>query len=74
MIILLSCENGGPWFGYVARGQYLSACGRTWEEARARLLEKLDKLGLPRPAAKAFERPGTSTASIARKPDITTRQ
>ena len=63
MIILLSAASDEGWFGYVARGHFVSAHGRTREEARIELLKKLEKLGLPLPAPEAFEQPSASSLS-----------
>jgi hypothetical protein len=45
MIILLSAASDEGWFGYVARGHFVSAHGHTREEARIELLKKLRNLG-----------------------------
>jgi hypothetical protein len=58
MIILLTAENDEGWLAYIGRGHYVTVNARTREEARIMLLKKLEKLGLPPPAPKAFQPPG----------------
>jgi hypothetical protein len=57
MIILLTAANDEGWLGYIRSGYSVTVNARTREEARIMLLKKLEKLGLPPPAPKAFELP-----------------
>jgi hypothetical protein len=61
----LDAGDNRQGLGYVARGHYVTASGRTREEARISLLKKLEKLGLPAPDRKIFEQPSGSSGSTS---------
>jgi hypothetical protein len=64
MTLLLSAESDPGWLAYITRGYYVIARGHTREEARVRLVQKIQKLGLPMPNPKAFEQISASTGTI----------
>jgi len=71
MILLLSAESDPGWLAYITRGHYVIARGQTREEARVRLVQKIQKLGLPMPNPKAFEQISASTGTIVETPSTT---
>ena len=71
MILLLSAESDPGWLAYIARGHYVIARGQTREEARVRLVQRIQKLGLPMLDPKAFEQIGASTGTIVEIPSTT---
>ena len=57
MSAVLSAANDTCWFSYLTRGIWISAQGRSRDEARIKLLKELQKLELPLPDPKVFDPP-----------------
>jgi hypothetical protein len=68
MIVLLSAKNDEGWLGYVREGYTVTVHARTREEARVELLKKLQKLGFPPPAPRAFQVPSAMDTKGHRAP------
>ena len=58
MNLPLSSAGDKCWFAYITRGVRVSASGRSRDEARLRLLQKLQALGLPLADPELFNLPG----------------
>lgn len=74
MKLLLIGPNGEGWLAYITRGHYVMARARTQDEAWIKLLKKIQKLGLPPPDAKAFERNKEAISTTVQTPSTTDKR